>query len=234
MCFLIESLAGRDEFSHVVSKIDEDSHFAFALTCRAARKEISKLNKPLKTTYNSLVHSIALVRWSITEALCVWDPIVSLCTEAAKVGNLNLLKIARLSGYPWHEDTCAYAALGGHLQLLQWARKNGCPWDERTCRWAAKKNHLKVLKWAHENDCPWHIGTMNTAAGEGHLEVLKYASAENCPNIMPFFNNRRFNYMTACFAAEGGHIHVLEWLFENGCEKHSEICNSATDINVLM
>lgn len=34
------SLIGRDEFSNIVSHIDPDAHFAFALTCRAACKQL--------------------------------------------------------------------------------------------------------------------------------------------------------------------------------------------------
>ena len=91
--------------------------------------------------------------------LFVGDEILSLnkrclCAEAAKSGQLALLKWARANGCQWDEFTCAYGALGGHLEVLKWLRANGCPWGEKTCSYAAEGGHLQVLQWAHANGCP--------------------------------------------------------------------------------
>jgi hypothetical protein len=56
---------------------------------------------------------------------------------AARVGNLEKLKLLRANGCPWNAQTCANAAGGGHLDVLQWARANGCPWDKWTPRCVA-------------------------------------------------------------------------------------------------
>jgi len=57
---------------------------------------------------------------------------------AARVGNLEKLKLLRANGCPWNAQTCANAAGGGHLDVLQWARANGCPWEARGTRLRAR------------------------------------------------------------------------------------------------
>ena len=58
--------------------------------------------------------------------------------EAAKSGDLDLVKKLRGDGGAWEETTCAAATEGGHLEVLQWLRAEGCPWDWRTCNGAVK------------------------------------------------------------------------------------------------
>ena len=52
-----------------------------------------------------------------------------LCQVAARVGNLEKLKVLRAGGCPWDKRTCECAAKGGHLEILRRARAKGCPWD---------------------------------------------------------------------------------------------------------
>ena len=58
--------------------------------------------------------------------------------EAAKSGDLDLVKKLRGDGGAWDETTCAAATEVGHLEVLQWLRAEGCPWDWRTCNGAVK------------------------------------------------------------------------------------------------
>jgi hypothetical protein len=81
-------------------------------------------------------------------------------------GNLQVLRRARLRGFPWDASTRSNAAFGGHLEVLQWLRANRCPWDEWTCTHAARNGHLNVLQWACENGCPWNAdGIMDEIDG---------------------------------------------------------------------
>jgi hypothetical protein len=157
-----------DELSHIISYIPEDGLFAFALTCRAARKAIEK---PLKTTYKSLVASLSLVKWALalnvsaeeldyaasTKATCidVLDHLIRngfklpfICANSAFVGNIEILQWARINGCKWDSFTCESAAQGGQLDTLKWARKNGCPWDKHTCSSAAANGNFAILQWA--------------------------------------------------------------------------------------
>ena len=130
-----------------------------------------------------------------------------LCQVAARVGNLEKLKVLRAGGCPWDKRTCTDAAMGGHLEVLQWARAKGCPWDEETCSGASEGGYLEGLQWLRANGCPWDEGTCEGAASGGHLEVLQWARANGC----------QLGAATCARAAEGGHLEVLKWLRANGC-----------------
>ena len=151
------------------------------------------------------------------------------CTEAARRGQLEVLKYAHANGWgsthTWPSDVnkCWQAATrGGHVVVLQWLCENGCdwdldPWDWWTCKHtqeAARKGHLKVLQWAHENGRDWDLHTCASAAGGGHLEVLQYAHENGCP----------WDYVTCAMAAEGGHLEVLQYAHENGCPWDEKTC----------
>lgn len=56
---------GTDELNCIVHLIDKDALFAFSLTCRAARAAVLDTKRVLRTSYQSLLASIAMTRWAI-------------------------------------------------------------------------------------------------------------------------------------------------------------------------
>ena len=93
-----------------------------------------------------------------------------LCAEAAKRGNLEMLKWLRAEvtyiedpdgslGPPrprcvWNEWTCTAAAGSGHLDVLSWAFENGCPFDENVIRRARVIGRRDIEEWALANHLP--------------------------------------------------------------------------------
>jgi hypothetical protein len=144
-----------------------------------------------------------------------------ICSCAAMLGCLEVLKWLRENDCPWDHWTCTYAAKGGHFDVLTWASANGCPWSALTCAYAAKGGHLKVLQWLRENGCPWDKCTCDSAAKGGHLEVLQWLTREEdpCP----------WDEWTCENAAQGGHLEVLQWLRENGCPWNEWTCLRAAE-----
>ena len=140
-----------------------------------------------------------------------------LCQVAARVGNLEKLKVLRAGGCPWDKRTCTDAAMGGHLEVLQWARAKGCPWDEETCACAAFSGHLELLQWARANGCPCGMSTCSKAAEGGHLDVLQWLHADSCP----------WDEMKCEAAAWGGYLQVLQWARTNGCPWDDKTCQYA-------
>ena len=140
-----------------------------------------------------------------------------LCQVAARVGNLEKLKVLRAGGCPWDKRTCTDAAMGGHLEVLQWARAKGCPWDEETCACAAFSGHLELLQWARANGCPCGTSTCSKAAEGGHLDVLQWLHADSCP----------WDEMKCEAAAWGGYLQVLQWARTNGCPWDDKTCQYA-------
>ena len=61
----------------------------------------------------------------------------------------------RANGGGWDADACAEAAKGGNLRLLKWMRSKGCPWNEKTAENAAREMRVPVLSWAFRNGAPF-------------------------------------------------------------------------------
>lgn len=78
---------------------------------------------------------------------------VGVCEALARTGNLDLLKLAREMGCPFHIRTATAAAERGHLHVLRWirARENGrCPWHENTCMAAAQGESKRARARANQ------------------------------------------------------------------------------------
>jgi hypothetical protein len=143
------------------------------------------------------------------------------CNEAAKHGNLKMLKWARAHNFGWSEMACSNAARCGHFEMLKFLRRpqDRCPWDSMTCAAAALRGDLEMLRWLRASDdltadedddatvCPWSAATCAFAAERGHLEVLRWLRA-------PGPGRRACPWdETACLcAASQGHLAVMQWL----------------------
>lgn len=110
---------------------------------------------------------------------CFWKP--STCHQAAKAGQLGVLKWAREKGCPWGPSTFYEAAKAGHWPILEYlaspeVEEDRCPWNERLCQGCAEGGHLAILTWARSAGCPWNENTIaKFAAINGHLDILQYA-----------------------------------------------------------
>jgi hypothetical protein len=127
--------------------------------------------------------------------------------NAAKYGNIEMMKYIKYLNYPSGASECIGATKGGNFENLIWAFENGCPLDKDICSFAALEGHFKILKWARENRCCWDGETCSYAAFGGHFEILKWAREKNCP----------WNEETCSNAAYSGHLEILKWAIKNGC-----------------
>lgn len=109
-----------------------------------------------------------------------------ICDEAAKQGNLRILKWAKESGYrtDWFAGDNALAY--GHLEVLKWLLHDGggkifwliCSRD------AAKNGHLETLKWGFEyrgNISKWVPPEVcKNAVENDHLDIVIWARENGC------------------------------------------------------
>lgn len=142
------------------------------------------------------------------------------CTLSASKGDLDCLKLCRLYGCLWNEDTCNKAAAGGHLHIIQFVRDFRGPCNLRAiCAASAQHGHIHILEWASEiGHSLGEIGHMldadvcMAAAKGGRLNVLRWlVEVKNC----------RMNSWTCWEAVTAGHLDVLKYAIENGC--HAEL-----------
>jgi len=125
------------------------------------------------------------------------------CEQAAKDGNLNLLKWARANGALWNVRVCATAAIYGQLECIKWARANGAPFDKWTCTFAAMEGHINVLQWVRANGAPWDEDTFKYAYNNHRYDTLNWLIRNGMPFSDATFSdetlNRFFpNILSAC------------------------------------
>ena len=164
--------------------------------------------------------------------------------NAARDGNLPLLKWLRQYGCPFHQQTTAIAAQYGYLDVLEWCHEHACPWDIRTCAYAADNGDLVTLRWLRDHGGPWDATTMSAAAAAGHGHVLEWAHAHGCPvdtalcaqaarhgqwEILQwaYENDIPWDQETPANAALMGHWEILQWLHRKNCPWDESTCANA-------
>jgi hypothetical protein len=75
-----------------------------------------------------------------------------LCSQAAYIGSLTLLRAARENNYSWDESVCTRAAVNGNLDCLKYADQNGCPMDCYIYIDTLKSGHRDCFKYV-ANKC---------------------------------------------------------------------------------
>jgi hypothetical protein len=137
--------------------------------CRKLWKQIPRTNK-FALCYNAAREGdLAVLRWAVLRGA----PLGLHSTHwVAAHGDIELLQLLRpIEG--WYR-ACSGAARTGRLDVLQWLRQNGAYWDEETCGLAAEFGHLELLKWAHSQGACFPLSITTMAARGGHLETLRW------------------------------------------------------------
>ena len=100
------------------------------------------------------------------------------------------------------------------LELLKWAREEKkCEWDERTINMAAEQGNLEMVKYCVAKKCPIDAWACASAARKVISRCLKYLREEA---------KAPWNWYTATWAAENGHLHILEYLVERKYDEYDE------------
>jgi hypothetical protein len=68
---------------------------------------------------------------------------------------------------------CSTAARHGNLSVLKYLRSLHFYWDMFTCQAAIQYGHVHILTYLQANDCPWYGFARLVAAENGHLDVLQ-------------------------------------------------------------
>jgi len=116
----------------------------------------------------------------------------------------------------WFEtEFCRRVAQTNKLELLKWIREEKeCEWNERTINAAAYHGNIEMIKYCVANKCPMDVYACACAAQGGNLECLKYLHEE----VKAPWNSRT----AAAWAAENGHLHILEYLVERKYKHYEE------------
>ena len=141
-------------------------------TISFARFKISYICKSLKFLKFYAKH------FRLNENNCPWNEFTF--ENAAKNGNIRIMKWLKKNNCPWIEWTFTYAAENGNIKIMKWLKKHNCPWDKWTFSYAARSGNLKNMKWLKKHNCPWHEETFTCAAEKGILKNMKWLKENNC------------------------------------------------------
>jgi hypothetical protein len=222
---------------------------SFARTCDALQATFAMLKVEmgsLPTTWGPGVQGAGdavLVATGRLPVVFTSEP--DLCAVAALFGRAELLPALRARAYPWTVLAPAAAAVSGRLALLQRLVEDGCPMDAQTSACAVRGGQLDIVQWLHTHglliiqavgDAAAQLGhldifmwatthgytvgedTFNTVARHGHLAILLFLDTLNLDISAQAW--RAVSY----FAADFGHLPILQWLHAQGHPLEAQIC----------
>jgi hypothetical protein len=143
------------------------------------------------------------------------------CSAAAEMGYLAVLKWLHEQGCPWWlEDVCEKATHIGSVEMLLYLQQQGCVFSEHTIACAAAQGHLAVCQFLLAEQCPCDAKACAIAAERGHLDVLNFLLESGCPwEPVPLCKQ----------AVRSGNIEVLHYLRQQGCTFTGDLMDSAAD-----
>jgi hypothetical protein len=134
----------------------------------------------------------------------------------------EVLTIARVRGFAWHDILTSDAAYYGHYELLKWLHRSGCPCDIafsavnvlRGSR--APKLRLDMLKWLHGNSSSsqWTAEVKQVllfeAGAEALTAVIEYLLSDGAVWPASFMG-----VLNGCKAT--WHYQAVKWAIAKGC-----------------
>ena len=134
------------------------------------------------------------------------------CEQVAGTNRLEFLKWAReVKQCKWDEWTIIEAARKGNLEMLKYCFDNGCPYDEeKACKYAAIEGNLDCLRFLFDKVEPsrdTEKEAAEQAACKGHVDILKYFVEERKTSDAA-------KYDCVGSAAMNGQLDCLKYLVE--------------------
>lgn len=151
----------------------------------------------------------AIVKWLIEELhLSISDETF---LEAASGGNLQLLIWLReVQGCDqWHEDSLYAGARTGDPNIVKWMLEHECLWAPRLMALAIEKGYSDLVRWILGTDYPILTGpALSWAIARGNLDLVRILWSK----MDDVDREKHSMYSSVRDAANGGHLHVVQWL----------------------
>ena len=162
---------------------------------------------------------LEFLKWAREVKHCKWDEWTII--EAARKGNLEILKYCFDNGCPYDEEkACRYAAIEGNLDCLRFLFDKVKPSrkaEEEAAQQAAAFGHINILKYLVEErkiSDEVKLLCVANAAGYGRLDCLQYL-VEEAKAPLNYWQH------VAC-ARYYEHTDCLNYLLEKGCPEPTD------------
>jgi len=203
-------------------------HFRYCpLACKLFLKASEKNSHCKKiTTGESVTSSVSCVQKYFEDVGTGKKQLEFFWTNAIRYGRVNVMQWAHQQNFM--ENTRI---------LVTWMN----PFRTGACTTAAKYGQLLTLQWLKANGYAWNFVTSIGAPHGGHPRILERARCDGtCEpfniaaihghlNILQWLreNGCDWNENTCATAAKYGHLHILQWARENGCPWDITTCGQA-------
>ncbi len=152
-----------------------------------------------------------------------------ICSMLAFVGNLELLKYACSKLCPVSSYVSSCAIYNGHVGVLDWIIRGNS--EILIDSLSAGVNlgtggHTNIFELLLENDIIMCIGTIiYNATIKGHLHMLQFIQQHY------FYKDKFYTHTTdsSQYAAQYGHLHILQWFYDNKYQLNDNCCLIAAD-----
>lgn len=137
------------------------------------------------------------------------------------VVSLELISWARAMGMGWEgKRVMQAAAAAGDLSVVVYACEMHAPRDQKAVYAACRHGHLDVVDWLVGSGCPWKEKDEHDQPHMGGMACEAAAEGGHL-HVLQFLRsqhmNAKWNHKTPMKAAERGHLEVLRWAMENRC-----------------
>lgn len=145
-------------------------------------------------------------------------------------------------------ETIEREATFGNLENVKFLDGTGCPMGKNTLRNVASNGYLEIMKWLVDHGCSIEPGVMASAAKHGNLEnviwlhenrkkslkspyAFEYAVRGGHLNVMEWLYEKKYPYinLTLVEAAKCENLKIMKWLYEKGCRMTSAVFNCAIE-----
>lgn len=129
-------------------------------------------------------------------------PKLQVFQEAARIGDLKVMRWLRFHGYPWDEVVFETAVATGQMDVIEWLFEEKCPRDHYSVTAAVRGKNFPLVQWLCHKKCEIAHHAVFLAVQGDDLDMTRYLIQE--------MGGPCRSFLATC-AARNGNIDMFEF-----------------------